>query len=79
MFGGEALLKLLADPSANYKNKALIPHVDCSMSHSAPAGSPETVNSVNELKNYGSVKSLNLRIAFEAVLRSLASSAACSA
>lgn len=25
--GGEALLKLLADPSANYKNKALIPHV----------------------------------------------------
>ena len=60
VYGGEALLNLLADPSANYKNKALIPHVDCSMSHSRSSRFSQTVNSVNELKSYGSVNSGSL-------------------
>lgn len=66
--GGEASLKLLADPSANYKNKALIPHVDCSMSHSRSSHFSQSVNSVNELKSYGSVNSGSLADCLESRL-----------
>ena len=50
-----SLIQAAGRPLRHYKNKALIPHVDCSMRQSRSSRFSQSVNSFNELKNSASV------------------------